>query len=503
MKLPDIAPLFDAGTDVITVGSLFSGYEGFGLGLSAAGIEHRHLWVADNNPAASKVLAARLPGVPNLGDITKVDWRTLAVPDLLTGGFPCQDVSLAGRRAGLSADTRSGLWLVMAEAIRVMRPRWVLIENTRGLLSAKAHSDVEPCPWCLGDRGGDDQEPVLRALGAVLGDLSDLGYDTRWVTVGADDVGAAHERKRVFVLAHRPGDEPTEEIFAPAARSRWGGGVDSLLSPLLPTLRASDTGTEGRRASEGFRPPLSQVVFDLMPTARTSDTNGAGLHGSGGLDLRTAVTLLPTPDATHGRKTTRTGPLLAGIEALLPTPAACRSGRQKSTSPGAAIRPSLDQIDKLLPTARATDATKAGPNQRGSKGDLMLPSAVASLLPTACATDAKGARNATANRRAPKPTTQTDRWTLSDVCFADMWGKYAPAIARWEQIVGRPAPEPMVIGDRGGRVLSPYFDEWFMGLPEGWLTDLLRRTEVVAACGNGLMPQQLAYGLARLGEVAP
>jgi hypothetical protein len=91
-----------------------------------------------------------------------------------TGGFPCQDVSHAGKRAGLRPDTRTGLWSQMAYAIDQLRPALVVAENVRGLLSAEAHSDLEPCPWCMGD--GEGLSP-LRALGAVLGDLADLGYD--------------------------------------------------------------------------------------------------------------------------------------------------------------------------------------------------------------------------------------------------------------------------------------------------------------------------------------
>lgn len=137
--------------------------------------------------------------------------------------------------------------------------------------------------------------------------------------------------------------------------------------------------------------------------------------------------LLPTPDATHGRKTTRTAPLLPGVaEQLLPTPTAVDYGNNQSPSPGAAVRPSLSALARtdllptptvgnvtggnrsrsgersnelllpgvarsLLPTPRATDGEKGGPNQPGSSGDLMLPSAVASLLPTPKTSDVKGA----------------------------------------------------------------------------------------------------------------
>jgi DNA (cytosine-5)-methyltransferase 1 len=112
---------------------------------------------------------------------------------------PCQDVSHAGKRTGLRPDTRTGLWTHMVYAISQLRPRYVVAENVRGLLSASADSDLEPCPWCVG--GAADGEPDLRALGAVLGDLAELGYDARWVGLRAADVGAPHGRFRVFILA--------------------------------------------------------------------------------------------------------------------------------------------------------------------------------------------------------------------------------------------------------------------------------------------------------------
>ncbi|MFB7906890.1 DNA cytosine methyltransferase [Kitasatospora sp. NPDC056076] len=134
--------------------------------------------------------------------MTAVDWSSVEPIDVLTAGFPCQDLSVAGRRAGLMEGTRSGLWLTIARAIDVLKPRLVIIENVRGILSAAAASpadgDVE-CGWCdLGDGGG---EPALRALGAVLGDLADLGMDARWTVLPAAAVGAPHRRERLFLVA--------------------------------------------------------------------------------------------------------------------------------------------------------------------------------------------------------------------------------------------------------------------------------------------------------------
>lgn len=158
----------------------------------------RTVWHCELDPAASKVLAHRWPGVPNHGDITIIDWSTVEAIEILCGGFPCQDISSAGRQAGMGTGTRSGLWSEFVRAIAALRPRIVIIENVRNLLSVSANRDMEPEPDALGDTR---TQPVLRGLGAVLGDLSDLGYDAQWVTVSAASVGAPHKRERVFVLA--------------------------------------------------------------------------------------------------------------------------------------------------------------------------------------------------------------------------------------------------------------------------------------------------------------
>lgn len=111
----------------------------------------------------------------------------------------CQDVSAAGRRAGMTEGTRSNLWVAMREAIATIRPEWVVWENVGGALSATAQSNMEQAGGCVGDAGNG---PHLRALGRVLGDLTSLGYDTEWRTLRASDIGACHGRARVFVLAH-------------------------------------------------------------------------------------------------------------------------------------------------------------------------------------------------------------------------------------------------------------------------------------------------------------
>lgn len=192
----------------------------------------------------------------------------------------------------------------------------------------------------------------------------------------------------------------------------------------------------------------------------------------------------------------------------------------------------LRTVISLLPTPRATDGTKGGPNQRGSKGDYMLPSAVVhllptpsvadgngghtsrsgdrkgelllggivrdvalKLLPTPVVTDSFGARNETSGR--PEGSKHHSGRTLGDVTYLDAWGQYAEAIQRWEQVVGRPAPEPTEPTGRGGKHrLAPVFVEWMMGLPEGWVTGIENsRAAQLRALGNGVVPQQAAIAL--------
>ena len=160
---------------MITVGSLFSGIGGLELGLERTG-GFKTIWFVENDKYASAVLKKHWPTVPNYGDITKVDWNAVEKPDMLTGGFPCQDISVAGKKAGLKEGTRSGLWFEFAKAIRVLRPRFALVENVPNLAN-------------LG-------------LDRVLSDFAEMGYDAEWGIVSAADVGAPHLRKRLFIVAY-------------------------------------------------------------------------------------------------------------------------------------------------------------------------------------------------------------------------------------------------------------------------------------------------------------
>ncbi|WP_063045033.1 DNA cytosine methyltransferase [Nocardia pseudovaccinii] len=188
-------------TPGLRVGSLFSGVGGLDLAALSLFPGAAITWHCESDPAACAVLARHWPAVPNLGDITQVDWSGVEPVDILTAGFPCQDVSAAGHRAGLGPGTRSGLWSHAAAAIESLHPQWVLIENVRGLLHARAQAtvrDLEPHGNAVGD---NRSQPGRRAFGVVLGDLASLGFDACWTVLRASDVGACHQRARVFILA--------------------------------------------------------------------------------------------------------------------------------------------------------------------------------------------------------------------------------------------------------------------------------------------------------------
>ncbi|MEU5160448.1 DNA cytosine methyltransferase [Streptomyces sp. NPDC020875] len=187
---------------------LCAGYGGLGLAVEML-TGDRVTHVAEIDPAASRVLAERYPDAPNLGDITQIDWFALAGEiTTITAGFPCQDISIAGRGAGING-TRSGVWTHVADAIRAIRPDLVFLENVANIRT----------------RGMPD---VLRAL-------AEIGYDCRWCCYRASAVGAPHQRDRWFCLAvpQNPngkswqqwrGTAPAETYWEALSHSLSGGG---------------------------------------------------------------------------------------------------------------------------------------------------------------------------------------------------------------------------------------------------------------------------------------
>jgi DNA (cytosine-5)-methyltransferase 1 len=158
----------------VKLGSLFAGIGGFDL--AARWMGWTTSWFSEIDPYASAVLQKHWPGVPNLGDICKIEWQASHKVDLLCGGFPCQDISKAGNGKGLAGD-RSGLWSEFVRAILALRPRWVVIENV---------------PTLLG-----------RGFAVVRRDLRAVGYRVaRPVRMSASAVDAPHTRERLWIVAH-------------------------------------------------------------------------------------------------------------------------------------------------------------------------------------------------------------------------------------------------------------------------------------------------------------
>lgn len=175
---------------------LFSGIGGFSLGLErTGGFETVAFCEIEDYPR--RVLAKHWPGVPIYEDVRTLTADALSrdgiAVDVICGGFPCQDVSVAGRRAGLEG-TRSGLWSEVVRLYRELRPRYLIVENVAGLLAGPSE---RPGGW----------------FGRVLGDLAESGCDAEWHCIPASSVGAPHSRDRVWVLAYPKQIERIYPVF--------------------------------------------------------------------------------------------------------------------------------------------------------------------------------------------------------------------------------------------------------------------------------------------------
>ncbi len=155
--------------------SLFSGIGGFDLAAERAGFTT--VLCAESDAHCRAVLHRHWPDVPILDDVRSVDGSIKIKADIVSGGFPCQDISVAGRRAGLAGE-RSGLWWEFHRILAAIRPAWVVVENVPGLLSSN---------------GGRD-------MGAILGALGDLGYGYAYRVLDAQFFGVAQRRRRVFIV---------------------------------------------------------------------------------------------------------------------------------------------------------------------------------------------------------------------------------------------------------------------------------------------------------------
>lgn len=236
-----------------TVGSLFAGIGGFDLGVERAGCQVD--WQVEIDPWCRKVLAKHWPEVPRYEDIKTVGAHNLKPVDWIVGGFPCQDLSTAGKQKGLQGG-RSGLWWQMRRVIGELRPEVVIVENVPNLVS-------------LG-------------IEHVLGSLAEIGYDAEWDIISAQDIGAPHLRKRIWIVAHadsvrelqpqgskqdigrRTGDCGCESDLAHADSARLGEqcGTEPVGEELRPAerLRSAGRWQDGRNNHWRIEPAVGRVA---------------------------------------------------------------------------------------------------------------------------------------------------------------------------------------------------------------------------------------------------
>jgi DNA (cytosine-5)-methyltransferase 1 len=225
----------------LNVGSLFAGIGGFELGLERAGFEIE--WQVELDPYCRAVLERHFPHAQRFEDVREVGAANLAPVDLICGGFPCQDLSAAGKGAGIDG-ARSGLWSEFARIVRELRPRYVLVENVPALLTGKGKR------W--------DRAPI----GRVLGDLAEVGYDAEWARMSAREFGAPHLRQRVWIVAYPREDADPEILGRGTRRTRRPSCLRADRQGLAPAgmadssrdaeaRSASSSGSERQRARPG------------------------------------------------------------------------------------------------------------------------------------------------------------------------------------------------------------------------------------------------------------
>lgn len=232
---------------------LFSGIGGFALGAYWAGMRFDGHYFSEVDEYAIRVYRQRFPDAIGLGDICKIRGADLPEGDwIIAGGFPCQDISVAGKGAGL-AGARSGLWYEYARLIGELRPRFAIMENVGAL--------------------------VGRGLDAVLGSLAEIGYDAEWQDIRASDVGAPHRRERIWIVAYPEG----------SGSGRIGGWAKTGLaragcSCTLPAPLAHSCGPGlAERMRERGDADAEQPTTERGGTAVADAAHGGDVRGDGEL----------------------------------------------------------------------------------------------------------------------------------------------------------------------------------------------------------------------------
>jgi DNA (cytosine-5)-methyltransferase 1 len=249
---------------------LFSGIGGFSLGLEGAG-DFETVAFCEIEKYPQKVLARHWPGVPIYEDVRELTAERLRadgiVPTVICGGFPCQDISNAGKGAGIGEGTRSGLWSECARLLGELRPDYAIFENVTALLS--------------GDSG--------RWFQRVLWDISQVGYDAEWHCIPASELGAHHHRDRVWIIAYPRLSESQGRNTAPADNDRRSkAGIQQRCEPASPCSDVSDTtsvkqsggidGGESKR-SKTTSPEGTERTSGRGGEPNVSDTDSERLQG--------------------------------------------------------------------------------------------------------------------------------------------------------------------------------------------------------------------------------
>lgn len=215
---------------------MFSGTDGLALAAQMVTCG-RVIWHAEIDPEACSILHSHWP-VVNLGDVTSIDWSKVERPDMIVGGFPCQDLSLAGKGKGIHGE-RSGLWKSLRDAVRVLRPSLLYVENVPAL--------------------------IARGLDVVAADLAEIGYCFEWACHSSASIGAAHRRERFFLLA-----TPNE-----------GGLIRPSAHPYGVRIRYAEQWLTSRWETGGVRNEgFAEPVNDGSTIKHAADSAGTGREGS-------------------------------------------------------------------------------------------------------------------------------------------------------------------------------------------------------------------------------
>lgn len=328
--------------------SLFAGIGGFELGLERSGL-CKTVAQVEIDPFCQKVLAKHWPEVKRYDDVRTLTAAQLArdglAVDVICGGFPCQDISTAGKGAGIEGE-RSGLWREFARLVGELRPRYVFVENVAALLG--------------------------RGLGRVLGDLASIGYDAEWHCIPASAVGAPHRRDRLWIVAY-----PSSKRQSEAGESRRGcekraasagdasdnvANADNILHPRELDARGNQnqaTGSQSCHLGEGQAPHRQQLRFkssdssQVIPNTnsqRLSVINDFGDSGSPSARVFKGGELERTL-ATSGAEQWRTEPAIRRVANGVPN----RVDRLRSL--GNAVVPQIpEMLGRAVLEAEATYA---------------------------------------------------------------------------------------------------------------------------------------------------